>query len=78
MVEDGAFSHKVDNVRFFLIFKILKGIQIALLIQEFRLNWWSLSGGGSAINMATPSNFAQNRNYLFPFQILVTSGLLKN
>ena len=35
LVEDGAFSHKIDNVTFLgRITKILKGIKNALLVQE--------------------------------------------
>ena len=36
MDDDGAFSHKIDNVTIFWRFKITKVIQIALLIQEVR------------------------------------------
>ena len=52
MVEDGAFSHKIS--KFVWKFKILKGIQIALLVQEFNsailLNGWILPiDGASAV-----------------------------
>ena len=42
MVEDGAFSHKIDYL-------ISKGIQIALLVQGLQ-QWWILPiGGASAV-----------------------------
>ena len=41
MVEDSAFSHKLDNVTIFRRFWILKGISIALLVQKLRGFWWT-------------------------------------
>ena len=37
MVDDGAFSHKIDYITFFRRIKISKGIQIALLFQKLWL-----------------------------------------
>ena len=34
MVEDGAFSHKIDYSKFFRRFEISKGIQITLMVQK--------------------------------------------
>ena len=56
--------------QFFRRFKITKGIQIALLVQKLRrfcwmgdfAFWWSLSGGGSSINEATPSEYYTRYN----------------
>ena len=57
MVEDGAFSHKIDYVtttKFeFLTFKSYGGFAEWV---DFAY-WWSFSRGGSAINGATPSSF---------------------
>ena len=54
MVEDGAFSHKIDKKYFFFV-EILNleghpnGITGSGLI-AILLNGWSFSGGGSTIN----------------------------
>ena len=66
MVGDGAFSNKIDW--FFNIFGDSKSRRASKLHYLFRsygdfaewvdfAYWWSFSGGGSAINGATPSSF---------------------
>ena len=50
MVEDGAFSHKIDYL-FYGNFDDWLGFAY----------WCSFSGGGSAINRATPSSFLMFR-----------------
>ena len=63
MVEDGAFSHKIDLFTIFLESLNLKGHQnhiTGLRVRAIFLNiacngwiftyWWSFSGGGSVIN----------------------------
>ena len=59
MVEDTAFSHKIDYV----VIINLKGIKIALLVQELLqfaegvnfAYWWRFRSGGSAIKGNTLS-----------------------
>ena len=60
MVEDSAFSHKIDYVEFFLEILILEGHQNCITcsrVTAILLNGWNFRGGGSAINQAIPFSF---------------------
>ena len=66
LVQDGAFSHKIDCVK--MLSEILKGIQIALLVQELWqfaewvdfAYWWSCIGKGLRLQCAEQVFFSQN------------------
>ena len=78
-VGNGACSHKIDCVQFFLRFPNLKGHQTALLVQEFS-NFadkrelflldkvGKLVSGGSVINGAYPSSFHKGKGVSGPIQ----------
>ena len=62
MVEDGAFSHKIDFVRFF--WEILNfewhiyhttGLRVLAILLNVWIfaYWWSFSGGGYTVNVAS-------------------------
>ena len=65
MVEDGIFSHKIDYFAFFLgDSKSRRAYKSHYWFKSYGdfaewldfAYWWSFSGGGSAINGATPSS----------------------
>ena len=56
MVEDSAFSHKIDYVRHPNCTAGSKVTAIDFAEWMDFAYWWSFSGGGSAINGATPSS----------------------
>ena len=61
MVEDGAFSHKIDNVAIVGDFKSRRASKLHYWFKSYGkwvdlAYWWSFIGGGSAINGATPSS----------------------
>ena len=60
MVEDGAFSHKIDYVAIFRRFRISKGstgLRNMVIAEGVNFAyWWIFSGGGSARNRATLSS----------------------
>ena len=67
-VEDDAFSHKIDNVTIFEDYKSRRASELPYWFKIYGKfvewvdfdscqYWWSFSGGGSAINSATPSSF---------------------
>ena len=66
MVEDGAFSHKIDYVTIFLgDSKSQRASNLHYWFKSYNnfaewvdfAYWWSFSGGRSAINGATPTSF---------------------
>ena len=68
MDEGGAFSQKIDYVNIFLgNYKSKKASKLHYWYKSYgsfakRLDfayWWSLSGGGSAMNGATPFSLTQ-------------------
>ena len=66
MVEDGAFSHKIDFVKFFWEILNPEGQQNRKNYGDFAewvdfAYWWSFIGEGSAINGATPSSLTRTR-----------------
>ena len=74
MVEDSAFSLKIDNVTLFLgSYKSQKESKSHYWFKSYGTfaewvdfaNWWSFSGGGSAISGATPSSLKSNIQKIF-------------